>query len=441
MRTRHHPWLTFAIFCVMLVSASSVNAQAWLSDRKRAEGTGIRVGDLELHPGVGSEVGYYTNPFYSENPSGSASMRISPHLFLSTLGAERSGVDQGTYRPGLVRFIGGLAASYQHNFAFVPRNTLGTDLNLDFTLAPDRPVGLRITEVLSRWDLPFSDSNLPPAQRNTAGVDFTHYSETAGAQLLFQTSGGILKGSVGYRFGYAWFDDVGFRVNNNLTHGANLNVSWEFLPKTALFYDANYTHQDYTKNGDAEFTTTSFTRLVDNDQVNTRIGVNGAITSRLGATVHVGYAAGFFGGNDYEGLIAGLEGRFTPSEISEVALGADRGFIPSYQGGFQERNRIYGRLRLLLGRAFLIGSRLGVEFLDFGRDAVQGGRKDRRYFGELSAEYRFISWLAVTGQVNMLIDDTDFVYQPPVGATGVAALPNPARFKAFEGWVGLRAFY
>ena len=442
MRTRYHPWLTFAIFCLLLATSSSASAQAWLSDRKRSEGHGIRVGDLELHPGLGTEVGYYTNPFYSESPSGSAALRVAPHLFLSTLGAERAGADDGTYRPGLVRFTGGLSASYQHYFVFAARDALGTDINLDFTLAPERPVGLRLTEVLNRTALPFSDSNLPPAQRLTVKApDFTRYNEIAGAQLLFQTSGGILKGSLGYSFAYAWFDDLGFQINNNLTHTGHLTAGWEFLPKTALFYDATFAHQEYPKQNDSEFAGMTYSRLVNNDQLSTRIGVNGAITSRLGATIAVGYAAGFFGGIDYEGLIGSVEGRFTPNEASELALVADRSFMPSYLGGFLENDRIYARLRWLIGRAVLIRSRIGVEFLRFGFDPLQGNRHDRRYFGDLSGEYRFIDWLALTAQVNMLIDDTDFVFQAPASATGAAAIPNPAKFKAFEGWLGLRAFY
>jgi hypothetical protein len=440
MRTRHHPWLTFAIFCVMLASASSANAQAWLSDRKRAEGHGIRVGDLELHPGIGAEAGYYTNPFYSEDPAPSAAFRISPHLFLSTLGAERAGVDEGTYRPGWVRFSGGLSGVYQHYFEAVARDVLNTDLNLDFTLAPERPVGFRITEILSRSALPFSDSNLPASDTTTRRPNFTHYTETAAAQLLFQSSGGILKTALGYRFGYAWFDDRGFQVNDNMLHTGTLTTSWEFLPKTALFYDASFTHQNYLNADKPEFANSSLTRLVDNNQLSTRIGLNGAITSRIGATIAAGYAAGFYGGNDYEGLIGSVEGRFVPSEMTELALVADRNFLPSYQGNFQERNRIYARLRWLIGRAFLIGSRLGIEFIKFGPDPLQGNRSDRRYFGELSGEYRFIDWLAATAQFNMLIDDTDFAYRVP-GANGMAGTLNPAKFNAFEGWLGLRAFY
>mgnify|MGYP003407364965 FL=1 len=84
-----HFSLRLTLFFVLVATSSSVHAQSWLSDRKRAEGRGIRVGDLELHPGVGVEAGYLTNPFYSDRPKGTAAFRVAPHLFLSTLRGER----------------------------------------------------------------------------------------------------------------------------------------------------------------------------------------------------------------------------------------------------------------------------------------------------------------------------------------------------------------
>ncbi|MDW8362679.1 MAG: hypothetical protein RMK74_09775, partial [Myxococcales bacterium] len=58
---------------------ADVSAQGWLEDRRRAEGIGIRVGDLELHPGIGAEVGYDSNVFLqSDTPESSLIARISP---------------------------------------------------------------------------------------------------------------------------------------------------------------------------------------------------------------------------------------------------------------------------------------------------------------------------------------------------------------------------
>jgi hypothetical protein len=306
-------------------------------------------------------------------------------------------------------------------------------LNADVTLAPERRSCSVTLSATGRSALPFSDTNLPPEARDTqTAADYTNYYESASAQVLFRSAGGLLRGGVGYRFGYAWFDDVGFKYNNNITHNALLNFGWEFLPKTALFYDATFSHQTFTKSASQ---IVPLTRLIDNNVLTSRIGLNGAITSRIGATVAVGYTAGFFGsGDEPHGLIGSVEARYTPTAISEVALTFDRGFLPSYQGNYQDRTRIFARTRLLLVGALLLAARAGIEFLTFGFDPIQDAKRDdRRYFGDLSGEYRFVDWLALTAQAGLLVDDTTFVYR-------VQNNTDPAKFTAVEMWLGVRAF-
>jgi len=82
--------LTLAATVLLGAISLEVHAQAqqpWLADRKYGEGIGVRVGNLELHPGIAGEVGYDSNYFLrapSENPFrriGSALRRrsASPH--------------------------------------------------------------------------------------------------------------------------------------------------------------------------------------------------------------------------------------------------------------------------------------------------------------------------------------------------------------------------
>jgi len=453
MCRRRHPWLTFAIFSLLVASSTSAHAQSWLSDRKRAEGRGIRVGDFELHPGVGVEGGIHSNPFFSDRPSSSWMLRVSPHLFFSTLSGERlsGGAESQAPSPGWLTFNGGIAGTFQHYTLNAVRDALNLDLNGQATLAPERPVSLTLTQALRRSALPFSDTQLPPALRDTLRAsDYTNYFENAGVQLNFRTNGGLLRGGIGYNFGYIWFNDANFKFNNNITHSATLNLGWEFLPKTALFYDATFKHQTFTKLEDRTLASMAVNRLVNNDVITSRIGVNGAITSRIGATVAVGYTAGFYEeGDEPEGVIGSVEGRFTPTNLTEAALTFDRGFLPSYQGNYQDRTRILGRFRWLFVGALLLTAQAGVEFLTFGFDSIQGKtRDDRRYLGDLSAEYRFTDWLAATAQFTMLIDDTDFAFRlfetRTNTATGetmrVELPPDPARFSAYEAWLGIRAF-
>lgn len=434
----HHPWLVVTLVCFFVATTSGAEAQTWLSDRKRAEGSGIRVGDLELHPGIGAELGYLSNVYNDEdgNELGSAALRVAPHLFLSTLTEER-GDTEGERVPGFVRFRGGLSASLQHYFADnMPTTDFGANADLRLTLAPERPISFEVVEIFSRMFRPFADPIEDPADGPLPSPDYVRYQETIGARLIGQTRGGLLQGSLGYRFNYNWFQDDAYSQNNNLIHTVQLTGGWEFLPKTALFYEATYAHQDYTENQDSG---EDVQRLEDNDQVSSRIGINGAITSRISATLAAGYAAGFFNGNDFEGVTVHVDGRWTPTEISELGLGYERSFTSAYLGNFVQRDQIYTRLRFFVGGSFVIASKLAVEFLQFGPDELSDAepRDDIRYSGDLSAEYRFVSWLALTGQLSAVIDDTDYVY---VLDTPSGDDEDPAEYKSFEAWIGVRAF-
>jgi hypothetical protein len=441
---------------LIVAIATDAQAQSWLSDRKRAEGAGIRVGDLELHPGLGAEFGWISNVYNAEPEQrvATAALRLAPHLFLSTLGAERSGEDQGEM-PGIVAFRGGLAATLMHYFAEgAPNTDFGADVDLQLTLAPKRPVSFSVVEIFNRWFQPFADpANEPTATatfdpvRDRPRASFTRYLEVIGAHLDGRTKGGLLSGGLGYRLAYQWFQDDVYAVNNNLVHNVDLRGAWEFLPKSALFYDAIYSHTSYTNR---EQTVDDPTRLplTDSDQVTARVGFNGAITSRISATLAAGYAAGFFNDDTgFDGVTLNVEGRWLPTPISELGLGYERAFSSAYIGNYVMRNQIYARLRHFFGGAFVLGSKLAVEFLDFGPDPLQdrdqGPRSDVRYSADLNGEYRFIDWLAVTAQATALIDETDYVNSAEFGtASGDTFLVfDPAKFKRFELWIGLRAFY
>ena len=453
MYGRRHSWLILTLFLAVLAGNSSVSAQSWLSDRKRAEGHGIRLGDFELHPGIGAEGGYISNPFYSEPGSkihGTAALRVAPHIYLSTLKGERREGDVEA-KPGMLSLSGGLSGSYQHYFNVGAQNYLNLDFDIDAVIAPERPVAFRIANKFRLSTLPFGDTTVNPVSGEPINTDYTNFYELAEAQLMFQSAGGLLRGSLGYRFGFTWFSAAGFAVNNNMRHSATLNLGWEFLPKTALFYDATYAFQDYPNldasiNADGTVNAAGrVTWVANNHQVSTRIGINGAITSRIGATVAVGYAAGFFPvGEDGDGIIGTVEARYTPSEMAEIALTADRAILPAYQGNFQERTRIHARTRWLFLGSLLIAARGGVEFLNFGTDVIQDvngkdARFDMRYFAELSGEYRFVDWLAVTTQLGLLVDDTDYEFDIPTGE-GNNTFKDPAKYTAVEAWLGVRVF-
>src|SRR5690606_33625659 len=75
-------------------AAAQTGEHTWLSDRRYREGAGWRVGDFELHPGLGVDFGYDSNflrRHSSEDPVQSLRLRVSPHFSVSTLGPQRRG--------------------------------------------------------------------------------------------------------------------------------------------------------------------------------------------------------------------------------------------------------------------------------------------------------------------------------------------------------------
>src|SRR4051812_48639552 len=97
---------------------------------------------------------------------------------------------------------------------------------------------------------------------------------------------------------------------------------------------------------------------------------------------------------------------------------------------------------MLLGGAFLLALRGEVTFVDFGYDAVlasrgaDGNRNDIQLLVNLSGEYRIVDWFALTAELGYLQDFTDYEFPP----TTTGGMPDPAEYKQFQGWFGVRAF-
>ncbi len=111
----------------MLLASQEAGAQEWLKDRRYQEGAGIRTGDVELHPGIGGEIGYDSNFFlrtHKENPRfinggpthfpvESGVIRVTPSFSISTIGAQRQEANGALAMPSPLAFRGDIAATYR----------------------------------------------------------------------------------------------------------------------------------------------------------------------------------------------------------------------------------------------------------------------------------------------------------------------------------------
>lgn len=459
---------TVALACGVLSGAalagpSTAQAQGWLADRSRAEGPGFRVGDLELHPGVGAEIGWDSNLYYTQDSSvggvpphvDSAILRITPHLLVSTVGEERSSEGEATGGdPPTVTFRGGISAAYYEFFADPNRRNLGLDVGMRLNVLPERPFSFSVFDNFTRAIRPFTENVGPTASAARIG-------NQAGVELQFQTTGGIFQVRTGYTFGLDFFEDGVFQYGNSFTHTISIAESFRFLPQTAIVQDNSLTIGDYYAS-DATLAAAP-TLLADSVRLRTRVGLNGAITNELSLSGMVGYAAGFFMlprgadpavraaySQEYDSIVAQVEARWQIAEGIRLSLGYDRDFFAAFLGNYYSRDRGYANFQALLAGSFLLGIEADVGYLDYGNPigpdgmAIGGGttdtahREDVRVGAGLFAEYRFTDWLAVNGTARYTGTFTDFRYDIDIG-TGV--ILDPASYNKVELFLGVRAFY
>ena len=442
-----------------LTIASDAAAQAWLDDRSRTEGPGFRVGDFELHPGLGVEIGYDSNLYYSEDDSSrfrdTGILRATAHLLFSTRGSQRrnegesgegGGVQGGAQALPPIVFRGGLSGSFYTFFNDLDRSNMEVDASLALTILPGRTFSLSLTEEFGRSVRPFTE--------NTAGMPVGSFSyariqNTAGAVASFSTNSEVLKISTGYMLSLDFFEDELFQYGNRLQHIVTLNETFRFLPQTAIVHDTTVSITDYLNDA-----APSPTMVNDGVMLRTRVGLNGAFSSSVSALAMVGYAAGFFSSSipatydqEYESVIAQAELRWQISQAVRLTLGYDRDFQPSFIGNWYRRDRGYANFQMLVDGQFLVGVEAGLGYYEFGLIVTPTGdalgsrlnRGDIRLDTRLFAEYRFTDWLGLNATLQYTGNFTDYQYRIDDG-TGML-IPDPAQFNKFQAWFGVRVFY
>ncbi len=436
-------------------AATSVAQNAWLADRARTEGPGFRVGDFELHPGIGAEVGWDSNLYFTEdNPTtadhhrvDSGILRITPHFLFSTIGQERrqqgSGRDDtGSGSPPTVAFRGGISAAYYEFFAAPERRNLDITGSMRLQVLPERPFSFSIWDNFTRGVRPFTENFNPTASQ-------ARISNQAGLDLQFQTDGGMVQIRAGYVFGLDFFEDNRFQYGNSFTHNITVQESFRFLPQTALIHDTVLTVQDYFAPS-----LTAPTLVSDNVRLRSRLGLNGAITESITAQAMVGYSAGFYPQividgttyrQDFDSIVAQLELGWTIMEGMRLSIGYDRDFFPSYIGNYYSRDRGYLNFQMLLGGAFLLAADFDVGYVDFGLirggtpgmpiiDTTAGVRNDIRVGGGLFAEYRLTEWLGINATFRYQGQFTQYRYSN-------VGFVDPAQYNKFEVFGGVRVLY
>jgi hypothetical protein len=330
---------------------------------------------------------------------------------LSTLGEERrtegANADEGNSSPPTVTFRGGLSAAYYEFFADSNRRNLELDATLRLNVLPERPFSFSVWDTFNRSIRPFTENSPASAAR---------LSNQAGLDLNFQTTGGIFQVRLSYQFGLQFYEANDFQYGNSFAHDITLAETFRFLPSTAIVHETMVGYTDYYNFDRARAIANPALfplNLSDSVRLRTRIGLNGALTENISLSAMIGYAAGFFFDNsatyaqEYDSVVAMVEGRWQVSPDVRLSLGYDRDFHAAFLGNYYSRDRGYATFQSLIGGAFMLAIDADVGYLDYGIIIAPDGspagssasRSDIRVNASLFAEYRFTDWLGVNGTV------------------------------------------
>jgi hypothetical protein len=469
---------------------SQSDSPTWLKDRRYSEGIGVRAGDLEVHPGIAGEFGYDSNWFQRSNQQGvdngpkiapvipALELRVTPSLYLSTVGLQRRQDEGGPAESPEIAFRAGVNATYRAYFgvtsdASQPNNDIAGQANVGgaadarLDILPGRPVGGAIFATFGRTILP-NEGNSDP------DVSFNQDAIGAGVELGFIPGGGTLDWHVGYQFSTTLFETNAAQSFTNYTNEAYLHGHWRFRPQTALLYDASFGFFNYSKPDLARAQ-----GLVSSTPVRARLGLNGLVTDRFAVLAMLGWGASFFDDKipkvqQFDSLLAQVElkwflaaspgiARLTDLglALSAISVGFTRDFQNSYLGNYDTLDRGYIKFDYMFAGRVAVSLAGGVGSVEYptlywlttpnaGLTAVYRGPAftdvvaDASVFGEyrftdtfgMNATFRYSETFSKTtvGDIPGVLFDT------PAPAMGTVRGQYGMAWQRFEAYLGVRLF-
>ncbi len=461
-----------ALLAVLGVT-SSAEAQEWLKDRRYSEGSGVKTGDFEIHPGIAAEMGYDSNWFLRTdkdcktpaNPTGgclngppsaevlaAGMLRVTPSLSINSAQALQR-TEGGPAPDPSVRFRAAVDATYRQFFGpqdVSRQSNLGGHANARADILPGKPWGAAVFAGYTRTIQPQALGN-PDASFNRSDIN-------AGIDLIAQPNSGTLDFKVGYAFYAALFEQSEGVPFTNYTHEISAGDRWKFTPRTSIFQDTQ-----------ARFTTfphadRSVNFLNDSTPLKTRFGLNGLITSRISTLVAVGYGTTLAGNGSspatrqFDSVTAQAEGTFFLSPnpasaepgsvslaLSSFTLGYSRDFSQSYFGNFYGSDKGYGKLSYFFAGKAILSLGASVSALQYpdvfvvpakGAPPVLGQTAFTNIFvsSTLFGEYRLTDAFGINATIDYgkMISDVQLSQGGP--------LPFHLSWQRFQGFLGVRYF-
>lgn len=427
--------LPSTIAAVILIGLSAT-AQA---QESIVEGSGYRVGEATyLHPRAGLEAGYISNVFYmAENSIGAPVLKLLADFVIASEAREHD-----TSPPGFgvdaeepdakrvlpkVRFRAGMNIAreqYLHE-----RGTVSEQSNFsggahgDVTFNPDGMVSFNVRDRFVRHTRPV---NLEDTRNLNRLVNHARLA------LDFKPGGRALTAGLRYENTIDVFESDESSFADRIQHLIGLNAGWQYLPVTKFSFDASIGF--FGQLGDTSLPDGS-TYKRSSMPLRVQLGGSTAITEMTTVEAHLGFGKGFYSAaQDFTNVIGGVRGGWRYSPLGRATLAYQYGFTDSVNANFFRDHAVIAKLDQQL-QLLLLSASLGLHLRGYrGVPTGLGGpssRDDLILVTKVSAQYLYRDWLAFTGDLIGMVDQTDYRYAPD--PTGTVYDPS---FNRWEVWLG-----
>jgi hypothetical protein len=362
-----------------------------------ADANGFKLGDGRLHPYFQLDTRVVTNPTYQQDSGASDLVLVArPGLDLilpsNTLDFKLNGDVEWR------QFLGVGSVDTSH------LSTLMGQAGIDATINKESAVVIRLREKLVRST--DSGSQSVPGR-------LLRISNDVGLGLDIRPGGGALIFSPDYSFVYERYDrdqgaDSGtYDISDldNMRHVPKLRASWKFLPKTAVFLEAEGHLARYTAGPN-----------VDANILLVQLGAAGSITQRIALLLKVGYGNSFLSdpdATDFSSVIGQAEFNYLFSETMRFRAGALRTVQPTTLFKYFDMIRGYIGYTQAFGGRLQLDLNLAYNYLDFAAPVLgpTGNRIDSNVTGDVTLSYQVLEWLTVSACNRLDLRDSSYTNQ------------------------------
>ncbi len=382
----------------------------------RAYAQGFEAGGLRLTPVLRLETGYDTNVFYNaseSNPQGAVRLDIAPSLGVMTLRPRAIDL-QARLLFRWEQFLTGETDATRDVSGLETNSTLSARFN------PNGIVSVRPAVDFRRQNNPNSNAS-GDAYRNIYNESSVEIGVHPGGAVRTSRMGisGFLRGI--HRL---WLFPERSDINRQGI-GGDLDLYWNFLPKTAIFLNASIMRISYSEEAlistvtRPDGTNASFaTPNIGSTPFRTTAGIKGLLSRRISVTLGAGYArANYDGGPSINPFLANAQLSYFVTPDSAARLGYARDFSDSNLGNYL----IFDRVTAGLGGRYgdvAVNVDAYLQFSQYARveDPLVAGvplfgteeRRDTLVGAYLDATYSLTRWLALGANYRLELRSSNY---------------------------------